>query len=565
MRRIKKRLDRENSQLSVNRDFNVAVPFNQTNRLLPENEINRVVNQYDEFVKERNASYKYRFLGTIKTLFSNPLFEVSDSTNWGVNYEVNHWGVFDETRFTISTGSSDLTYLESWEKYLGEKDGWFGYDEPFSIGNASVSCEFKIMTPSIDFFTMTPKSPEKNWDLLITYPYTSDTTNFLVNDGLYIGEYSVITVGGRPMNALRTPTKHGLVPGDRVTLTGIDPITISGDVIVKQLGYEDGSFPDNVFVIDTELITNMVNGRMKKVMGSSSVDRFESRYYYRIFKTISRVGGYENYPLQFASNIYSDPVSQYIFNGGSGTTEDIDVSNYRDNLGRPLSELYVTIVKNNNHGFTNISSGIDIEYLEGIDSVPGVSDIHRIYSGGTFVPFPTHTPLEASVSADDDLFYGDVVEYNDVNLVETVLATVHHRFNTINRVEEGRPEGYYYQAHHRNVIREFSVFVETGYSGMTNIPDYYTDLGDGRWTWRDLLYIGFAGEYETAVDYPFSNGAHYIYNNIQLSLRRQDPFDLYGVYHTNGPNPDLPVDTRDPFGDPIDSDKYKINRGCNGC
>lgn len=45
--------------------------------------------------------------------------------------------------------------------------------------------------------------------------------------------------------------------------------------------------------------------------------------------------------LAFSKNIYNDDVAEIVF------TDDIDISVLKDNLNRPLSELYLTIIKNN--------------------------------------------------------------------------------------------------------------------------------------------------------------------------------------------------------------------------
>jgi hypothetical protein len=59
------------------------------------------------------------------------------------------------------------------------------------------------------------------------------------------------------------------------------------------------------------------------------------------------------------------------------------------------------------------------------------------------------------------------------------------------------------------------------------------------------------------VDYPFLNGAHYIYKNYILSLRRQDPYGKYGLYYSTFP--------RDPYGDKFFDDNYNYNIITNGC
>lgn len=45
--------------------------------------------------------------------------------------------------------------------------------------------------------------------------------------------------------------------------------------------------------------------------------------------------------LAFSKNIYNDDISEIVF------TDDIDISYLKDNLGRPLSEIYLSIFKNN--------------------------------------------------------------------------------------------------------------------------------------------------------------------------------------------------------------------------
>jgi hypothetical protein len=45
--------------------------------------------------------------------------------------------------------------------------------------------------------------------------------------------------------------------------------------------------------------------------------------------------------LAFAKNIYTDDIGEIVF------TDDIDISNLHDNLGRPLTSIYMTFIKNN--------------------------------------------------------------------------------------------------------------------------------------------------------------------------------------------------------------------------
>jgi hypothetical protein len=69
----------------------------------------------------------------------------------------------------------------------------------------------------------------------------------------------------------------------------------------------------------------------------------DSEYYFRKFRKIKTritnvigIDDYETYKLSFSENSFSDSISQFVFN------EDIDISELTDNLGRPLTELYLT-------------------------------------------------------------------------------------------------------------------------------------------------------------------------------------------------------------------------------
>lgn len=66
--------------------------------------------------------------------------------------------------------------------------------------------------------------------------------------------------------------------------------------------------------------------------GSDLISRYQS-YEHDFESHVSR--------LAFSKNIYGDDISEIVF------SDNIDLSHLKDNLGRPLSEIYLTIIKNN--------------------------------------------------------------------------------------------------------------------------------------------------------------------------------------------------------------------------
>jgi len=416
-------------------------------------------------------------------------------------------------------------------------------------------------------------SGNTNWYFCVTYPYDIDDTHVLVNGGLLIVDTGSALIGGAQKMILITAVKHNLVAGDKIRLSNTGLFDGYYDVI--RLGYDNGDLREYAFVIDLDagsfVVGSGVYARITKIYyGEPSV------YYFRKFRRITEVNNYDAYNIAYSQNIYGDKISQIIFHGGSGNTIDIELGEYRDNLGRPLSEIYITAIKgkfymSGQKSFSDIKSGIDIPFIGGVSNYLDIPDIRRIHNVATH-PIQSHYPLESNITHSDLIFYGDVVEYNKFLLKEYVLAEVNHRFNTTNRditiqpslpnspnfVMGPRPEGYMYKPHHRIEIRRFSSYIERGDSSVVGIPDYATLLNNNQYIWRDLLSLGFNdGGYETALDYPFLNGAHYIHTNILLNVRRQDPFNQYGLYYGNFP--------RDPFGDRVDLNNYNGKVGENAC
>ena len=154
----------------------------------------------------------------------------------------------------------------------------------------------------------------------------------------------------------------------------------------------------------------------------------------------------EQYPLAFAKTIYNDSITQVTF------TDSIEIDKIKDNLGRPLTELYVTILKKNkghelwyrkqktdedlsniefSHCFGVLNSGLYVHGEWSDDAVTvkareEISDCTLIRNGSKVLDY------DVTIEK-DDVFYGDVVELDTYNMTENVLADVHFRFNTEQR------------------------------------------------------------------------------------------------------------------------------------
>ena len=165
----------------------------------------------------------------------------------------------------------------------------------------------------------------------------------------------------------------------------------------------------------------------------------------------SAISNFENSisDASFADTAYGDNTTQIVF------TDDIDTSYLKDNLGRPLSEIYLTIVKNNKgfkewyRGQLNKNNNKNIEYSHCFGYISSsflyndyyrnlhtddVRDICAMNNKG--LPYNLNANIYTVDEIDFNIiskYYGDIVCYSPVECDETSLQSVMARFNTVQR------------------------------------------------------------------------------------------------------------------------------------
>ncbi|MCD8208300.1 MAG: hypothetical protein LUD72_10220 [Bacteroidales bacterium] len=280
-------------------------------------------------------------------------------------------------------------------------------------------------------------------------------------------------------------------------MTDLSPIE---DILGSNFWYDDyGKFSvsnstiNNEFAKKTLRLTHVVNGgeseyyvrifrklpnlraRKKNLTAdiAEDADEFEKYVAENATETGSdrfRNFNKEQYQLAFASTIYSDACTQITF------TDALDIEYLKDNLGRPLTDLYVTVVKNNagfnkwyngsggdtasedieySRCFGRITSGLLYHTEEGdesdtfINERGSMSDIRVINNLGLFESKTLGEYISVDSDPDwknygegktkeniqytDNEFIGDIVEFIPCNAKEVVLSDVYHRFNTAQR------------------------------------------------------------------------------------------------------------------------------------
>ena len=274
---------------------------------------------------------------------------------------------------------------------------------------------------------------------------------------------------------------------------------------VQEWFNEDGELVNVQEVDDNGNLTGGTRGRFCKVVFGA-----ENMYYFRVFRRLPNfneiskdedrayyIGKYnkpehdfnsEINKLAFANNIYGDNIVQILY------LDDIDVNGLTDNLERPVSDIYLTIVKaNDGHDLWYPESGSPVydderitiarpfgKVTSGIDLPPEDAfmrnyNVHRIHNidfkkvcetydevfnrpyenlGNLYKNYdiigekkstndddrcldteilkPLKT-LEDDIRIDREFFLGDMVEFCIPKYEETILEPVYHRFNTAQR------------------------------------------------------------------------------------------------------------------------------------
>lgn len=420
----------------------------------------------------------------------------------GVNYK-------DKTKTDIHLYQHDtiLSFYDAFSTHISEKNGWYGFTNPGNIeipnhtgkdGNeyminrmllGNKACEFIDMYPDRSLYSFIPKYNrfrnriEKNWNYAITYAYKSDkeTLNKIngetKNNAIQCFWERKYDANGNDTLRCRTLMRHNLSVNDRVRFYyGVGQKRMEASVRVISVGDSEGNDKNRYFSVKYESIAAFASEFGQGLWYRKEYNGAECEYYFRKLKKVANPDGTE---LRndvnkgaFAENIYGDAIAQVVY------TDDINVDGLKDNLGRPVNELYFTAVKNNagyekwygednftdkgieySHCFGKITGGLDLGRKEDFEELSGntMGDwdfirnyncryIHNVDIGGTKISDYWGNEIankpealyadngnENGITINDNDFWGDVVEFSPADFTETIIENVYYRFNTAQR------------------------------------------------------------------------------------------------------------------------------------
>ena len=537
-----------NNHILRNTSFKIVNPPNTIDNKSPElfNTISDFLRRYDtKLIKYKKRSS----INDISNEDDKHLYDADDILSMQNGDAINNNLMEENGWFGFVNKSSVIAKKNENKKWVDE-----GFNK---VINNRESCEFIDMYPDRTLFSFNPKynpyrhRPEYNWDLFLTYPYENDYNNVLISGGLLVKSIELaFNSVGRRIVLFSTYIKHNLSIGTAFNLyIGENK---AENILVNSLGNVKKEDEEHYFYttqtdiisdilgkkteIDEDTDNDVINKQIKDTGATFRlkhiVNGYESEYYIRKFKKLPNLNKIvnkedeltldksycvnefeewikdkpndfdkEQYQLAFSSTIYNDNNTQVTW------TDGINIDNILDNRGRPLTEIYLTIMKCNkgyskwyenddvkraenvkskeieySHCFGDVSWGFDLLSAKNEEEIilqEKLRDVKLI-----------HNVNEDIVN--DDEFNGDIVEYNTTTCNETILEDCYFRFNTYLREntvdyytyqydeitsddydKEGfkkettkltnddaikfwiHPEGYYYKAHYRILLKEF--------------------------------------------------------------------------------------------------------------
>lgn len=398
--------------------------------------------------------------------------------------------------------------------------------------NNKEACSFVEMYPDRTLFSFLPKindnfgsREEYNWDWCLTYPsestYVDNSGNyfdFFNEHGLQViwGSTSELYAkrGDNYINELysddfynimreknyvyfRTKCKHNLQENDSIKLSyQVYDVELGREVVkdcsltVLGLGdetkkhkqyyfyvsYDDLSaeFSENKIVFKDDNnpagISLFYISIPKEIYISKLINGVPCEYYVRKFRKIGDFHSTMN-RVAFSNTIFNDNVAQILYD------DNINVSGLKDNLGRDISEIFITFIKRNKghekYYISGVTSPINVEYSHCFGKVTtgfnfecdeternviipdsntimaenfrkyNVRSLYNLENFGNTnrdefikamgINFKPPMVIENDVTEKYDVFYGDFVEFSPSTVTEIVIEDVFHRFNTAQR------------------------------------------------------------------------------------------------------------------------------------
>ena len=552
-------------------DIQMHPLLESTKKELTQGDRNLVLDLRDQFNFEREYCTIYRPYGKIDILFNNIITgETTDINFMNSMYFLPEYigcpqvGGVPPSQCIGLTPAETFSFmpekrfgptisLANWEPLLAYQDNWMQY-----ISYVDSTDNTQTMKYYIDYAT-------------------SSGMQFAVGDGIPFTPL-LTTIQGKEVLQLISPVPHGVAVGEYVELQSTPTVfgasaTLMFDVPISVI-WPTPAGPQTTFRVDslgnslansekyiiniqtngldaTSIPLNGPVGTFKRIINMTNSAETRSEYYVHNHKLITNPNDYTFDRTGFERGIYNkkgrvfppkrtpnytkktvlyQEYNSYLWN----SNENINIDNYYDNLNRPLTEIYLTILTTNRNLIWDYDAG-------GTFSPAGYGWGWNFKKNGIVDPFVDNTahPVNLTQGANgvDPLpvsgstFRGAFAEYNPFELKERIISEIGHslKFNRntmykVNGTTNDFVESIFkYQPHHRIILKKFSNYISYNDSLFTS-PQYAVyPLLEESFRWREILPIEFYEDGTNGVSYPYLNDAHYPFHTLEFKIEAVGP------------------------------------------
>ena len=549
-------------------DLNLNIGLETSQTLLRIGDKDIILDIDKLYDKERNESNKYKIYGKLKMVFRNMY-------SGDTSYDYLQERVYLNGRGDGSDNPTLAGFLPYDEFAFLRRDLYRKVVTPSSVSGSTLGDYTPSLTyvGSTDHTTITPiTAPYHNWNLYLSYVYSGDTNYQMTYTLTGNTKISFKSGDGIPFRLSNTfnsyyeftaPVEHGMSSGEFVTFSGT---TISGTVsgrtyYIDSVGnetYNSEKYVINILKKEFKTITSvptLVIG--KRCIDKNNITGSTSQYYIHKHKLLTTSADYIMDNIGFESPIWEEE-KKILFENAAGANDTIVERNRMEsvlydfkepfvltgltnNLGYTPTEVYVTTLFKNGNGYFNYPPKVGYkfnfhdtwidEHFNGT-----TSNESTMGAGGTFsrqgITFTSGSTLTKGT-----ILNGAFVEYNRKELKERIICESFQKFtNPTTIFDYGQDDstifsgssvtnmfGLYYQPHHRVKLRELSPYTESAKTkDIFNLPENAKyDSNEGVWRWRDLYEHGYVDIDGYGTKFPFTNGIHYVKNDINFYLRNE--------------------------------------------
>ncbi len=365
-------------------------------------------------------------------------------------------------------------------------------------------------------------------------------------------------LNGKPIIQFDCPMNHNLNVGDYVKLSN----TCNGVTYFQVYSLGNGLSNSEKFIFNVYdvgyncvILENGGVGTFKRVIGEEV--QGVSKYYVRKHKILTNFtdavitkSGFEKNGLRVVKKFESKQLTPNLVSRVSVKEDsqsynisflnDIDINGLLDNLKRPITELYFTVINRGYFGWFNkpigntntaLKKGWEFNLgpqLNGWWDRSNVNSNTQIQTSSYNSSVPEYSNkvfyYNSNLNIGNEID-GDFCEWNDLEQNEIVISEHYHKI-TFNPdvfnigTTTTNPLGYYYKPHNKMVIKVFSNYVEESDGQIINdLPNYaFYKKSTQEYIWRDIYTYGFIDNEDRGVDYPYLNNSHYPHNNFQFRI-----------------------------------------------